>query len=349
MSATTSESSTPTGRASALRWAWFGLALSLFLVGAKWAAFYLTGSAAILSDAIESGVNVLSSSFLLFAIWLSHQPRDADHPYGHGRVEYFSAGFEGALVLGAAVSIAMVGLSRLLTPVELGQLGLGAILQGIIAVVTFAAGQSMILAGRRHRSPSLEADGIHFRSDAITSLGTGLGVAIVWATQIEWLDAAAAIAVAVWLGWSGVSVMREAVGGLMDEADMELLDEIGETLEAVRRPGWIAPHHAKVHHLGRAIHVDLHMVFPAYWELERAHACSERIEGALAERFGPSTDVMVHMESCTPQSCSYCDVEDCPIRQEPFVRRHRWDAAHISAMHRAEPVGADEEAGDEVA
>lgn len=324
--------------AGAMRWALVGLVFSVVLIVAKWAAFLLTGSAAILSDAMESGVNLLSSGFVLYAVWLSNQPRDEDHPYGHGRVEYFSAGFEGALVLFAALSIAVVAIGRMIEPVTLQRLELGAVIQLVISVVTLGVGQAILRAGRRLRSPSIVADGVHIRSDAFTTFGTFVGVVVVWMTGIVWLDTLAAIIVSVWLAGSGVQVIRSAVGGLMDEADPELLDEISQVLEDTREPGWIAPHHAKVHHLGRAFHIDLHMVFPAYWSLKQTHEVSERLEDALEARFGEGTDLMLHMESCTPKSCSYCDMPECPIRAHEFVERNQWDAQYISAMHR--PAGA---------
>ncbi len=333
---------------AAMRWAIFGLVFGIVLIVAKWAAFFLTGSAAILSDAIESGVNILTSGFVLYAIWLSNQPRDAEHPYGHGRVEYFSAGFEGALVLFAALSIGAVSIERFIHPVELRQLGLGAGIQLAISVVTLIAGEAIRRAGLRHRSPSLEADGVHIRADAITSFGTFAGILVVWATGILWLDTVAALVVAVWLGISGARVVREAIGGLMDEADPSVLDRVGRTLQVVREPGWVAPHHTKVHNLGRDMHIDLHMVFPRYWSLEKTHNVSETVDAALRAEFGPTTEVMLHMESCTPQSCSYCDMPACPVREEPFKGRYAWDAEHVAAMHRPPPIeGAGEQALDQ--
>lgn len=322
----------------AIRWAIVGLVFGVVLIVAKWTAFLLTDSAAILSDAMESGVNVLSSAFVLYAVWLSNQPRDDDHPYGHGKVEYFSAGFEGALVLFAALSIAVVAISRLISPVDIQRIEFGLAAQLGISIVTLIVGQAVLRAGERLNSPSIRADGIHIRSDALTTFGTFTGLLVVWLTEILWLDTVIALIVAIWLGFSGAKVVREAIGGLMDEADPELLDEIAGVLEATREPGWISPHHAKIHHLGRAIHVDLHMVFPAYWSLQQTHAASERIEDAFIEEFGWGTELMLHMESCTPKSCSYCDVEGCPIRSSDFVQRNQWDGAHIAMRHRAEPV-----------
>ncbi len=320
------------------RWAVVGLVFSLALTAAKWTAYGLTGSTAVLSDAIESFVNVLSSSFVLYAVWLSAQPRDDDHPYGHGKVEYFSAGFEGALVLFAAVAIGIVGVLRLIEPHAPENLGWGAALEAVIAVVTLVFGQALIGAGRRHESPSLIADGIHVRADAITTAAVILGMFATWATGKIWMDAAFAVGVSVWLAVSGVRVVRSAVAGLMDEANPELLGRIGGSLEEVRESGWIAPHHAKVHRLGRTVHVDLHMVFPRFWTIEAVHDASVVVDRRLVDEFGEGTEIMLHMESCTPRSCSYCDLEGCPVRDAAFVRRHVWSASHVSSTARPDPI-----------
>lgn len=326
--------STPHERSRVWRWAIFSLGTSLTLTACKAFAWWITHSAAILSDALESIVNILSSAFVLYAIWLANKPRDADHPYGHGKVEFFSAGFEGALILFAALAILGVGVARLFDPQLPESMELGAALQAGISVVTFALGQLIITAGKRHSSPSLVADGIHIRSDAITSFGVLLGLLGVMATGWAWLDPVFALIVGVWLAFSGVHVMREAVAGLMDEADPALLGQIAAELEQAREPGWIAPHHAKVHRLGRSFHLDLHMVFPRYWSLEQAHDASEEMEAALRARFGEEAELMLHMESCTPRSCYYCDVTDCPVRAAAFTQRPTWDGPHISTPHR---------------
>lgn len=330
-------------RRAVWRWAIVSLVFALGMTAAKWAAFALTLSAAVLSDAVESFVNILSSSFVLYAIWLSNRPRDDEHPYGHGKVEYFSAGFEGALVLFAAISVALVGIQRLVVPVELERLGLGVALELGISVVTLVVGQLVLRAGKTHQSPAIIADGIHIRADAITSVGVAAGMAATLLTGFAWLDAAVALGIGVWLFGSGISVVREAVGGLMDEADPEVLDEIAEVLTSVRQPGWVAPHHGKVHRLGRTIHIDLHMVFPAYWTIERVHDDATVIDRALVEAFGPGSEVMLHMESCTPRSCSYCDAPGCPIRQTPLVRTREWTGEHIASRARPSPLLEDQE------
>lgn len=330
---------------AAVTWAAVAFGTSAALILGKFGAWWLTDSAAILSDALESIINVVTSGFALYAVWLSARPRDDDHPYGHGKVEYVSAAIEGALILSAAVAILVVAVPRFWRPAVLERMDLGAMVISVIGVVTLVAGTLIRNAGRRLESPTIEADGAHLRADAITTFGVLAGVILVHVTGIQWLDPLTAVLVAGWLVFTGVRIMRRAVGGLMDEADPELLDEIGETLAAVRRPGWITPHHAKVHRLGQTIHVDMHLVFPRYWSLEQAHDAAEEVEAGLQERFGPRTEAMVHMEPCTDQSCTYCDAPDCPIRIADFIARRRWDHTTIARPHRGAPLtGPDDPA-----
>lgn len=328
------------GRA-ALRWAIFAVGTSVTLVLIKVTAFWVTGSSAIMSDALESLINIVTSGFALYAVWLSGQPRDLEHPYGHGKIEYLSAAVEGFLVLLAGITILMVSGYRLVHPPELESLELGSAMTLASVVVSLAGGMALIRAGRRHESPSLEADGVHLRSDAVTSIGALVGVGLVMLTGAVWLDAAIAMGLSVWLMVDGGLVVRRAVGGILDEASPELLGEIAEILEAERQPGWTSPHHTKVHRLGSTIHIDLHMVFPRFWSLEETHDETEALEKALRSRFGQRTELMIHMEACRPSACSACDLPDCPVRGAEFVARSRWTAETIRRTKRHDGDDSD--------
>lgn len=325
-----------------LRWGLVALAVSVALVAIKFTAYVLTSSTAILSDALESVVNIVTSGFTVYAVWLGNKPGDEDHPYGHGRVEYFSVGLEGLFIIAAGLSIGLVATSRLFEPSPLRQLDLGLLLMTVISVSSYAAGTVLIRAGKRHCSGAVEADGHHIRADAITSFGALIGLLLVRVTDAAWIDAAVAITIGIWLVFSGVGMVRKAVAGLMDAADPELLEAIAATLEATREPGWVAPHRAKVHRLGPKIHFDLHLVFPRYWSLERTHEATLRLEDSLRHQFGDDTESMIHMEPCTPRSCSYCDIEACPVRSSPFVERYSWSGEHIAAKHRPTARSADD-------
>lgn len=321
-----------------IRWAAFGLGISIALIVLKFAAYAITGSAAMLSDALESGINVFTSGFALFAVWLSAQPKDANHPYGHGKIEYVAAAIEGVLVAAAGIGVLLVAVRRLVEPQALERLDVGLILTFLVAWIALIAGTLLVRAGRAHESPTLEADGVHIRADAFTSFGAFVSTLLVHWTGLVWIDAAAAMALGAVLVVSGIRVLRRSVGGLMDEAVPGLLDQIGEVLVEVREPGIIAPHAVKVHRLGQAIHIDLHLVLPRFWSLERAHDVSHRAEDALRDAFGTSSEVMLVYEPCTERSCSYCDLAECPIRSTTFVARLPWTGERIARRHRPAPI-----------
>jgi len=339
MSATTPQArnplrSPPPPIAGTLRWARGAFATSVLLVIAKFGLFAATGSSAILSDALESIVNVGTGLFMLYAVRLAAQPRDEDHPYGHGKVEYLAAGLEGFLMVFAGLAVGVVAISRAHQVEPISRIDAGVIGTFAIALFTLIAGVLVERAGRRAESISLESDGQHLKADAITSLAVGTGLVLVWVTGLRLFDTLTAVGVASWLVFAGARILRRSLAGLMDEAMPEILHVIADELEALREPGWVAPHHAKVHRLGQAIHIDIHLVFPRFWTIERTHACAERVEAALKERFGPRTDVMVHQEPCTPRSCSYCDLEACPVRGFPFAARNPWTGSSIARTRR---------------
>ncbi|MEZ4462405.1 MAG: cation diffusion facilitator family transporter [bacterium] len=319
---------------TAIGWAGFAVAASVTLVVIKVTAFMLTGSSAILSDALESVINIVTSGFALYAVWLSAQPRDMEHPYGHGKIEYLSAAVEGALVTVAGIAILLISAYRIAHPPELESLEVGGLLTLVSVVVSLGAGMALVKAGRRLESPSLEADGVHLRSDAVTSIGALVGVGLVFLTGHVVMDAVVAMVLSVWLMVDGGRVVRRAIGGILDEASPELLSQIGQTLEEAREPGWSSPHHTKVHRLGQAIHIDLHMVFPRFWSLELTHDATVKLERAIRARFGQRTELMIHMEACRPDACKECDLEECPIRTSPFLQRPAWDGESIRRTRR---------------
>ncbi|TVR03717.1 MAG: cation transporter [Deltaproteobacteria bacterium] len=326
-----------TGTAS-VRIALAAVAFSVLLLAAKLLLAWITGSTAILSDGIESSANVLTSAFAAFAAWLGSRPRDADHPYGHGKVEYFSVALEGVLLSVAAVLIAIVAIPRVLDPPDVTALDVGAIGMALIALVTAAGARFLVRRGRTLQSPALEADGKHLMADAITSSGVFVGITLVHVTGLPVLDPLVAVLIAGLILFNAVRILRQAIAGLMDEADPVLLDDIARVLEEHRQPGWLAPHLTRVHRLGQAVHIDLHLVLPRYWSIDRGHDAATVIEKAMQQRFGTRNETMVHMEPCTPISCPYCDVEDCPVRESPFSGTLPWSGESIRRGSRAEAI-----------
>jgi cation diffusion facilitator family transporter len=328
----------PQRRTHAVRWGAFAMVVSVGLMIIKLTAYWLTRSTAILSDALESVTHILTSTFTLYAVWLSQMPRDFNHPYGHGRVEYFSEGLEGLLIAGAGVSIMIISIPQLiwLKP-QAENLTTGTLITFVIGVLAWVTGTILMRAGRRNGWSSIEADGHHIRSDAITTFAAFAGLLLVMWLKQPWIDPAIAVSMACWLLWIGGKLLRHAVSGLMDEADPAQLDAIAAVLEANRQPGWVAPHRGRVHRLGATIHMDLHLVFPRFWSLDTTHLATDALERALCDRFGEHTEAMIHMEPCTDRSCSYCDLSDCPIRSAPFSGRNPWRGQDIALIQRQPP------------
>lgn len=290
------------------------LVVSVALLGAKFLAYALTGSAAIFSDALESIINVVASGFALYSILLSARPPDESHPYGHGKIEFFSAGFEGALIVLAAAAILYKALPQLLAPLPLTQLNLGLLLVAGASMANLLLGNFLVRTGKRTSSLALIADGKHVLADVYTSFGVVGSLILVRLTGWMVLDSTVACAVAVYILISGTRLLRQSFGRLMDEADAEVLKTIVEALQAHRRSEWINLHHLRSWRSGGFHHIDFHLILPRYWELDQCHEAEKEVEGAILQQMGGEGEIIVHLDPCVPECCRYCWVRECPVR-----------------------------------
>ena len=291
----------------------------LILLG-KFGAYGLTGSSAVFSDALESVVNVGAAALVLYSVTLAAAPADRNHPYGHGKVEFFAAGVEGTLIIGAALLILVQAGLDLWRGPQLERLDLGLALLVALTGGNAALGSYLIRTGRRTRSPALVADGKHLMTDVVTSVGVVAGLAVVWLTGWVWLDPIVAIAVALNILRTGRGLLREAVSGLMDEADQDLLARIVTLAEARREPEWIDVHSLRAWRSGAASHIDLHLVVPRYYQVELLHHIDEQLERTVVEAAGGG-DAIIHFDPCRPRHCTGCPIEACPVRAHEFVAR----------------------------
>ena len=290
------------------------LGLGAVLTTVKFVGYYLTGSAVIFSDAVESIVNVVAAAAALYSLAVAHRPADADHPYGHGKVEFLSAGFEGGMILVAGAVALVKAVDVLRSPAgehAPENLTLGIVLMGSALAVNGGLGLYLIRTGKRQKSVTLEADGHHVLTDAWTSLAAIAALIVVRLTGWAWADPVAAIGVAVYIGWVGVGLLRRAEAGLtdrQDEADNKLLESI---LDAHLSPDGKGPrvcgyHKVRHRHVGRYHWVEFHLVVPADWNVRRGHevatAIEEELEAALCE--GNAT---AHVEPCTSGVCKWCE------------------------------------------
>ena len=277
------------------RYAWLSIAAAIATILLKGVAWWLTGSVGLLSDAIESFVNLAGALIALGMLTLAERPADDGHAYGHGKAEYFSSAFEGFLILLAALSIGYTAIERLLHPQSLDAVGIGLMVSVVASVINFATARTLMAVGRQHNSITLEADAHHLMTDVWTSAGVIGGVGLVWITGWLWLDPAIALLVAVNIVWTGWQLMRRSATGLMDGSlPPEKLAEIEVVLARYRQQG-LAFHALRTRQAGSRAFVVVHVLVPGDWTVQQAHDWAERIEVELRNVLG-HVHVTTHLE-----------------------------------------------------
>lgn len=301
--------------------------IGMFL--AKMGAYYITGSAAIFSDAAESVVHVLATSMALYSIMLSSKPADRSHLYGHGNIEYFSAGIEGFLIVAAALYIMYEAVTDIIAGPQLESLGIGVLIISGAGGINLMLGFYLIRIGKKTNSLTLIADGKHVLTDSYTSIGVIIGISLVMITGFELLDPLFAIAVAVNILITGFKLMRQSVGGLMNETDEKLLDKISNMLIDMRRDYWIDLHELRFWTSGDKIFLDFHLIIPYYFTIKESHAEEHRIRDIIRREL-PNTEIRIHFDYCIPELCKFCDYAQCSVREEEKKEFFNWDIKKLT-------------------
>jgi cation diffusion facilitator family transporter len=297
------------------------LVVGVTLLAVKYLAYRMTGSTAILSDALESIVNVVAAIFALGGIIVAGWPADRSHPYGHGKIEFLSAAFEGGLIAFAAFLIVNEAIHGLLFGVQIRSLDYGILLTLGAGFANAALGWYLIRTGTRHHSLTLVADGKHVLTDFWTSAGVVIGLGLVLLTGERWLDPLVAGILGLNLAWMGFKLVRHAAGGLLDEEDLGLLQRVVRAINDRLIPGIIRVHHLRAIRSGRFTHVDAHLVLPEFWTVEKAHDTADAFEQRVIDALPFDGEIVFHVDPCQRHYCSVCDVRDCPIRAAPFINR----------------------------
>ncbi len=327
----------PTGNIRLQTWV---LIIGLVLMGIKLLAWKITGSNTILSDALESIVNVVAGAFALYSLFLSAKPRDRDHPYGHGKVEFISAGLEGGLVIVAGALIIWRSLQALASDHVPAELPVGIALTAFTGAVNLVMGLLLKRRGRAVHSITMEASGTHLLSDTWSTVAMIAGLLTIQLTGIPWLDPVFAMGFALYIMYSGARVLRRSVAGIMDETDLDLATQVLARLEQERRAPWVDLHNFRMTKYGAVLHIDCHVTMPWYYTLEASHAEVERIEAvvrAMAER---RVELFIHTDPCLPVSCAICRLAGCPERKQPYVRSVPWTLENV---HRDQKHGLSEQ------
>lgn len=306
------------------------LCVSVILMLAKFVAYFLTNSNAILTDAAESIVNVLASAFAFYSIYLSTLPKDENHPYGHGKVEFFSAFVEGILIGIAGIIIILKSGYDLLYTNEIGQLYDGAIIIGATGLINLIVGLYLINTGKRNNSITLEADGKHLLTDSITSGALVLGIILIQLTQIYWLDGVISIAMGIYIIFNGYKLTRRSIGGLMDESNLELVKDIVKILQQHRQDSWIDVHNLRAQQYGADLHIDCHVTLPYYFDLNVVHQQISDIDKLINVSRGYQTELFIHADPCLPACCNYCKMPACPVRKEAFKGEIAWTMENVT-------------------
>jgi len=305
------------------------------LMGIKFLAWRITHSNTILSDALESIVNVVAGSFALYSLWLAAKPRDREHPYGHGKVEFISAGIEGGLVVLAGGLIIWRAVIALLQGQELHDLDTGILLTGGAGALNLFMGLLLRRRGRQAHSITMEASGTHLLSDAWSTVAMVVGLLLIRVTGLLWLDQVFAILFAVYIIVTGLRIFRRSVAGIMDEADLELAAVVITKLEKHRKPQWVDVHNFRMIKYGAVLHIDCHVTLPWYYTLEQAHNEISEFEQLVMQPNEREVELFVHMDPCIPPSCSICALHDCLERRAAFSHRIPWtlDSTLRNAKH----------------
>ena len=297
-------------------------------------AWQLTDSVAILTDALESIVNVVAGIIGVYSLYVSAKPKDYDHPYGHGKAEFISAAIEGTLIAVAGFIVFYEAIHNLIHPHYIKKLDYGIVLVAATAIVNYIAGSLCIRTGRRNNSMALIASGRHLQTDTWSTVGIIIGLILILVTHIWWLDSAIALLFSLIIIITGYKIARSSVAGIMDEADQILMNKMVATLNAKRPPEWTDLHNMRIIKYGGTLHVDCHLTVPWYFNVHEAHHQIDSLSNLVRKEYGEAVELFVHSDGCMEFSCPICQKEDCPVRQHPFKKRIEWTIENVSSNHK---------------
>ncbi len=304
--------------------------VSLAIMGAKFYAYYASGSTTLLTDALESIVNVVAAAFAYYSIYLASQPRDLNHPYGHGKIEFFASGLEGVLILLAAMYIFLHAWQHLYARPELTSLDLGIIISLSSAAVNGILGYYLVSQGKSSHSPAILADGKHLKLDALNGVFVVVALVITYVTNLFWIDSVASLIFASVMCWQGLNLIREAIAALMDETNPEVFQKVIQWIVSNKKQEWIDLHNLRVQQYGGDLHIDCHLTLPRYWDLNRVHDEIHEFEVTLGQVMPTDIEIFVHVDPCLDECCTHCLISNCQIRKQTFVKEIEWNKVNLA-------------------
>lgn len=297
----------------------------------KLLAWILTDSVAVFTDAMESTVNITTSLFGLYAVWLATRPRDKNYPYGHGKIEFIAAIIEGTLICFAAFIILYQAILHFKEPSLIHDIDIGTIILASTAVFNFIGSRYWLKQSKKHLSPTIEATAKHLQMDAVSSTGIIVALLLIKFTQLSILDPIVGVLFALYILYEGILILKKSIAGIMDEANFELLEPLIKHIEKNRKSEWIDLHNLRMIQYGNTLHIDAHITVPYYYTVEEAHDLVEEfykvVEACDAHQY--QYEFFLHLDPCQDFSCRICTIMDCPVRKHPFEKQITWNLENV--------------------
>ncbi len=307
----------------------FTLFIGVIILVVKFFAFFKTNSNAVLTDALESIINIVAGGFGLYSLYIAAKPNDEDHPYGHGKIEFISASIEGTLILTAGIAMIIKSTYNLFKPIEISRLDIGLVLIFISGIINFILGRIAQKSGEKNSSLTLIASGEHLKADAYTSIGLLVGLGFIYLTDYFWIDNIVAILMGLLIIYNGFKILKKSVAGIMDEADFYLLDKVVVQLNSNRKENWMDIHNLRIIKFGDKIHIDCHTTIPWYFNANEVHEELKLVEENIKQIIPNNLETFIHADPCLPKSCKSCYKADCNFRQSPFEQRIEWTLENV--------------------
>lgn len=317
---------------------WIVCVSVLILVG-KFIAFYVTNSVGILTDAMESIVNVIAGFISLYSLRWAARPKDKEHPFGHGKMELISASIEGLLISIAGGMIIYEGVQRLFSPSEIQKLDIGIWVVAAAGLINYLMGWYSIRMGKQFNSIALVAGGKHLQSDTYSTIGLVAGLLLLYYTNISWIDSALALIFGAIIVITGISILRKTIANLLDKADDEVLNSLAKSINEHRCPDWIDIHNTKVIKYGGFLYIDCDLTLPWYYNIIESHQACEKLKAAFVSNLSDKIQISIHSDPCMKRHCEHCEMSDCTSREAKFCALESITLSNI--------ILSDEERGEE--
>jgi len=307
------------------------VSISFLILVSKFIAFYLTNSVGILTDAMESIVNVVAGLISFFSLRYAAKPKDKGHPFGHGKIELISASIEGLLIMIAGGVIIYEGIIRLFEPAKIGKLDIGIAVIMVAGIINYVMGWYSIRMGKKYDSIALVAGGKHLQSDTYSTIGLVAGLVLLYFTGLGWIDSGLALIFGSIILVTGALILRKTGANLIDKADDEALHKMLEAVSDVRKPEWIDIHNMKLIKYGSQLFVDCDLTLPSNFTIEKGHQACEELKKVLSDKYSDHVLVTIHSDPCLEAHCNHCQVANCTYRKVPFEKELQFTLENLTA------------------